>query len=276
MSDLVPVEEALHDGALGHWSASRFMTFELCPREFEKVYVLGERGEPSEAMLFGSAVHQGLEAHFNGADGVASFRGFWKAVKDDRADPKLTGVGMDLIELVVQQGWSGEAEYVFALDTTASWGYPTVGAIDLIDVSGLTDEARQAGAGGIVVRDFKTTTGTWGWDRARRDIWQPALYCAAVHARYDVWPDFEYAVLNKVQRDLSLFRLTPDETWACAEEAQERARVIVDRVAGGDFACIGKHGDCLECGARFDHDHVCDLNVRAPRISSATREARAR
>lgn len=261
----------------GHWSASRFMAWELCPREFKRVYVDGEYSEPSEAMLFGSAVHNGLEAHYNGADGVSAFRQAWKGFRDEHALealPGLTATGMDLVELVVERGWSGLSEYVFTLDTALSWGYPTVGAIDLIDCS-KASEAR-GGVGGIVVRDFKTTTGAWGWDRAKRDPWQPLLYCWAAWEKFGIWPDFEYVVLHKVSKSLDVFHFDGEEISDLMDTVNERALVIAERHAAQDYTCTGKHGDCLECGARFEHDHVCDLNVRAPRIGSATKEARAR
>lgn len=244
-----------------HWSASRFMTWELCPTEFERVYVRGEREEPSEAMLFGSAVHQGLEAHYNGADGVAAFRMAWKGFRPPGYDEELTAVGMDLVELVQAQGWSGKPEYVFTFDTSAAWGCPTVGAIDLISVD----------QGSIVVRDFKTTTGSWGWDRARRDPWQPVLYSWAVHDLYGIWPSFEYVILGKVRRDLTIFHLEPDEVVAMEEGLQDRAEPIVRGHRDGRYECNGKHAWCLECGEKWKHGHVCNMNVHSPRIASLTR-----
>jgi hypothetical protein len=248
-----------------HWSASKFMTWERCPSEFERIYVHGEYDEPHEAPLFGSAVHQGLEAHYNGADGVRAFRGAWKAMRQEyQLSPpeQLTGVGMDLVELVIDQGWRGEPERVFTLDTTSAWGAPTVGAIDLVCEDGL------------VVRDFKTTSGEWGWERAERDWWQPVLYAWATHERYGVWPDFEYVVLNKISRTLSLFHFDGEEVLRRDEEIQDRAAVIVARVRNDDFACHGQHGFCLECGAKWQHGHVCDMNVVSQRVSSATRANR--
>jgi hypothetical protein len=47
----------------------------------------------------------------------------------------------------------------------------------------------------------------------------------------------------------------------------DEARQISLRVLDGDFACHGKHGPCLECGAVWDHAHVCDLTGLPPRVS---------
>lgn len=239
-----------------HWSASRFQSFEICAAEFYARYIHGAREPASEAMLFGSAVHSGLEAHYLGKSGTAAFRQVWKAsVANDlqgQADAKLTAVGLDLIERVVELDLQGYPEWSFTLPTEDSWGAPTVGAVDLIDIRD----------GHIY--DFKTTTGVWSQARAERDIWQPALYSWAVAEALD-WPErFSYVVLNKVSRTVDLFHLDDLEgRWAAMDEM---AKVIVKRVAAGDFACGGKHGACQECGQRWDHGHVCDLSAAPPRI----------
>jgi hypothetical protein len=238
-----------------HWSASRFMLWERCPAEFYARYIAGAREPASEAMLFGSAVHRGLEAHYLGNSGEATFRQVWKAsVAEElhgQADAKLTAVGLDLLERTIELGLQGVPEYAFTLPTEA-WGAPTVGAVDLIDV--------RDGH----VYDFKTTTGAWSQTRAERDIWQPALYAFAVSEALD-WPErFTYVVLNKVSRQVELFDLDNlQERWAAMDEM---ARVIAARVVDGDFACHGKHGSCPECGVRWDHGHVCDLSATPPRI----------
>src|SRR4051812_48069204 len=94
-----------------HWSASRFMCWEQCPAEFYARYIAGAREPATEAMLFGTAVHRGLEAHYLGESAVAMFRHVWKAsVARDLhgvADAKLTAVGLDLIERVIELDLQG-------------------------------------------------------------------------------------------------------------------------------------------------------------------------
>lgn len=239
-----------------HWSASRFLCWEQCPAEFYARYIHGARETASEAMLFGSAVHSGLEAHYLGGSGTAEFRKAWKAAVTEllhgEADAKLTAVGLDLIERVVELDLQGIPEWRFTLPTEASWGADTVGAVDLIDIRD----------GHIY--DFKTTTGVWSQARAERDIWQPALYSWAVSEALDRPERFSYVVMNKVSRTVDLFHIDDLEgLWAAMDEM---AKVIVKRVAAGDFACGGKHGACQECGTRWDHTHVCDLSAAPPRI----------
>jgi RecB family exonuclease len=241
-----------------HWSASRFLCWEQCPAEFYARYIAGAKQEPTEAMLFGSAVHQGLEAHFKGGAAEPAFRAAWKSAADSlgQVDPKLSSVGLDLLDRVVeldlQHGTTVVSEWAFSIDTTERWGAPLVGAVDLIDL----------GDGHIY--DFKTTTGAWSQARAERDIWQPALYALAVSDALD-WPDqFTYVVLNKPRRSVALFHVDHlIERWLAMEKL---ADTIVQRVRDGDFACHGKHGFCQECGARWDHGHVCDLSTAPPRI----------
>lgn len=239
-----------------HWSASRFAMWERCPAEFYARYIRGAKEPPSEAMLFGSAVHQGLEAHYLGGSGVTAFRSVWKATVagelHGEANVSLTAVGLDLIERVVDLGLHGIPEWPFTLPTEAAWGAPTVGAVDLVDI----DEGR--------IFDFKTTTGAWSQTRAERDIWQPGLYSWALAEQLD-WPErFTYVVLNKVSRTVDLFDLDDLEgRWATMDEM---ARTIAQRVRDGEYGCHGKHGVCPECGVRWDHDHVCDLSAAPPRI----------
>lgn len=242
---------------LEHWSASRFQSFEQCPAEFYSRYVAGHPEQPSEAMLFGAAVHLGLEALFNGADGEYAFRTAWKvAIQEQLAgdtDQKLTAVGLALLDCVAELGLAGSPEWPFRLDTTLVWGAPTVGYVDLVSPDGKE------------VFDFKTTTGAWSQARADREVWQPVLYTWAVAERYGEWPKrFTYVVLNKIARRVDLFVVEhPEERWGTA---YDQARAIARRVTDGDFACHGKHGACPECGAVWAHGHVCDLGSAPPRI----------
>jgi len=233
------------------------MCWQQCPAEFYARYVAGHAEAPTEAMLFGSAIHLGLEAHFLGKDGEKVFRAAWKAAVQEplsgAADPKLTGVGLTLLDGVFALGLSGTPEWTFRIATEDRWGAPTVGAVDLLDVDHQT------------IYDFKTTTGAWSQTRAERELWQPALYTLATTLAYDTWPiEFRYVVLNKVSGRVDVFvtRRGHDDL----AELEERGTEISRRARQGDFACHGKHGACPECGATWEHVHACDLSAAPPRI----------
>lgn len=236
-----------------HWSATRFMTFEQCPGEFKARYLDERPVEVSEAMAFGTAVHMGLEAHYQGLDGELAFRHAWKQATHELADVNrsLTATGLELLDKVFELGLSGSPEHGFLLDTEAEIGAPIVGAIDLWGDDG-------------VVYDFKTTRGTWSQHRAQTEVWQPVLY---TWARWEQEPAyeaaFEYIVCNRVTGAVDRFRRewTPDEWVAQWNDVQGRMWRISRLVAAGYFECHGKHGYCPECGERWAHDHVCDAQV---------------
>src|SRR5580765_6971219 len=104
-----------------HWSASRFMLFDQCPVLFKERYIDGVAVVPTEAMSFGSAVHMGLEAHFNGQDGIRAFRAAWKELAREigQVDPNLTATGLTLIEQVIDLDLKGIPERGFSIDTNA-------------------------------------------------------------------------------------------------------------------------------------------------------------
>src|SRR5262245_13618670 len=130
-----------------HWSATRFMLYEQCPLLFKERYVDGVAIVPTEAMAFGSAVHLGLEAHYNGGDGIRAFRAAWKqsVLELGQVDRSLTAMGMTLIDEVVDLGLQGIPECGFSIDTNDELGAPVIGAADLWDPSSNT------------IFDFKTT-----------------------------------------------------------------------------------------------------------------------
>jgi hypothetical protein len=238
-----------------HWSATRFMLFEQCPAEFRSRYVDGVAVEPTEAMLFGSAVHHGLESHFNGQDGEHAFRAAWKAEAQRlhtlwgaSVSPTLTGMGLRLIEQVQALDLHGVPERGFSLDTNAELGAPIIGALDLYD------------QGNNIVYDFKTTRGVWSQDRAQSEVWQPLLYTYAAWDETGNWPQFEYIVLNRMTGALSRFRRewTADEWVDQMNVAWSRMVAISTAVAQDKLECHDKHGYCLECGERWGHDHVCN------------------
>ena len=52
-----------------HWSASRFMLYEMCPRAYRARYIDGIASPPSLAMLFGKSLHVALEVMHQGHRG---------------------------------------------------------------------------------------------------------------------------------------------------------------------------------------------------------------
>jgi len=242
-----------------HWSASRFMVYDVCPEEFRIRYL--DDGVPqlqTEAMCFGKAVHQGLEAHYQGGDGEFVFRRAWREYAAElRADgqyvdPRLSSTGLYLLDSVFELQLQGQPEHGFSLDTEAELGAPIVGAVDLW--------------GDGTIYDFKTTVGAWSQMRAQKEVWQPCLYTWAYWDATAVWPAFEYVVLNRATRGLSRFRRewTAEEYLAHMDDAWGRMRAIASAVAADALTCHGQHGFCLECGDRWSHGHLCvGQNIRS-------------
>jgi hypothetical protein len=237
-----------------HWSATRFMTWEQCPGEFKARYIDAQPFDMTEAVAFGQAVHLGLEAHFNGQDGIRAFRAAWKAIVLEHlldVDPNLTRMGMDLIEQVLELDLHGIPERGFSIDTNEELGAPIVGSIDLW------------GSDNTIV-DFKTTRGLWSQERAQKELWQPVLYA---WARWNEDPDyegaFEYIVMNRISGQVQRFcrEWTADEIKEQMNEAWDRMRCIANDVRADRYVCRGKHGFCPECGERWAHDHVCDVRT---------------
>jgi hypothetical protein len=237
-----------------HWSASRFMVYEQCPAEFRARYVDGVAIESTEAMSFGQAVHMGLEAHYNGQDGERAFRAAWQVFQEQlvadgqQVKPALTGMGLLLLEQVVDLDLRGVPERGFSLDTELVLGAPIIGAIDLW------------ADGGRTLYDFKTTRGQWSAERAQTERWQPLLYSWAALEETGELPTFEYIVCNRASGQVDRYQRRWDEDswsklWATS---YERMRAISQAVAGDALECHGKHGPCPECGERWMHGHVCD------------------
>jgi PD-(D/E)XK nuclease superfamily len=251
---------------LPHWSATKFMLYDQCPGEFKSRYVDGVALEPSEALCFGKAVHMGLEAHFNGQDGERAFRAAWKSMSQEElhgmVDPRLTGMGLTLIDKVVALDLHGVPERGFSLDTNAELGAPIIGALDLYDADSNT------------VYDFKTSRGNWSQDRAQREVWQPLLYTYALWSETDCdLPAFEYIVLNRASGQLNRFRRewTSDEWLAEMNAAWVRMCEVSVAVGQGHLECHGKHGLCPECGERWGHEHVCDERIYRRRVTLSGR-----
>lgn len=244
-----------------HWSATRFMTWDICPGEFKARYVDGQPVELTEAMAFGQAVHIGLEAHYRGEDAIRAFRASWKQYALELAetgpvDGSLTAAGLDLIDQVVDMGLSGTPERGFSIDTNDALGAPIVGAIDLWG-----DDH--------VIYDFKTTRGLWSQERAQKEVWQPSIYGWARWLEDPEYSgDFEYIVMNRITRRVQRFRREwePGQATEQMNAAYDRMRCIANDFRAGRFVCHGKHGFCPECGDRWTHDHDCHPSTGRVRL----------
>lgn len=262
-----------------HWSASRFMLFEQCPRAYEDRYVHGLASEPSLAMLFGHTVHTALEVLLQGHRGVCLvaaephvdhlecarsryFREFdsMRAIllaDNVSVDGTLYLEGLRMLDQVdaMKLNRDGRSRPERTLSIPTRWGgldWPVVGAVDLWSPPWSKH--------GAVVWDFKTTVGSWSQTRADKERWQPLLYTWAYVRAYDVLPTFRYLVLNRMTGAVDTF----DRTWprrkdfdADLYDLELAANEIAECVARGDFDCTKRHGSCLECGDAFGHDHVC-------------------
>jgi hypothetical protein len=246
-----------------HWSATRFQLFEQCPILFKERYIDGIPIVPTEAMSFGSAVHRGLEAHYQGQDGIRTFRAYWKEIAKElaatgyRIDPSLTATGLTLLEQVFELELKGIPERGFSIDTNTELRAPIVGAIDLWD--------QDAG----IVYDFKTTIGSWSQVRAQKETWQPCLYSWAFWQETGDFPEFHYIVLNRATGALSRFQRewTDDEALEQMNDAWTRMEAIAKAVADDDLSCKGNHGYCPECGDRWKHEHVCGPTPERVRLN---------
>lgn len=271
-----------------HWSASRFMLFEQCPRLYKERYIDGVASPPSLAMLFGKTVHTALEAmhqghrgtrpmlfeHEDDGDRYAVARPVYTAGFDDMstqlaplgvvAPASLYLEGLRMLEQVaglrLNADGISEAERWFVLPTIGMLGMPTVGAVDLWSPPWSQN--------GPVVFDFKTTIGSWSAERAQKERWQPVLYARAYQRAYGVVPTFRYIVLSRTGDAPASF----DRSWSKREWDAElsslafHAEEIAEAVAARNFACERGHGRCLECGKPYGHHHVCEDASRSAKI----------
>lgn len=280
----MPTSNAKTD-ANAHWSASRFMLFEQCPRLYKERYVDGIASEPSLAMLFGSAIHTALEAMHQGHAGARPDRcaiedryKLGRLVYNEKFDEMAARLpegivapaslyveGLKMLDQVDQlnlnQDCHSEPERWFSIDASvANLNWPIVGAVDLWSPPWSKH--------GPTVWDFKTTVGGWGPDRVLKERWQPMLYTWAYRLAYDVIPTFMYVVLNRVDGTLELMQ----RTWSTREWNDDlsamtfHAEEIAEAVAEGNFSCTRGHGTCLECGKPYGHDHVCAEGSRPNKV----------
>lgn len=220
---------------------------------------------PTEALHFGSAVHKGLEAHYRGGDGELTFRRTWRMLSAELSErgvivsPLLSKMGLDLVGKVVDLDISGEPERKIWCRTDDYLNAPLLGYVDLWCPETHT------------IIDFKTTVGSWSQARAEKEVWQPCLYSWAYYQEMGVFPKFEYIVLNRVTGALSSFQTM--RTGEQIMDALSRARQIAVDVAAEQFDCRCRTGaDCPECGAKWEHGHVCEM-VKGTRIRLSEKAA---
>lgn len=215
------------------WSPSKFSCWEQCPQEFYRRYVLHEPIQPNAPMSFGTAIHKGLEAYYRGADGDLAFRRSWRDQSIElRAAgvnvPDLSGVGLDMIERVVELGISGEPERKIWVRSEAYLNAPVLGYVDLWSSETNT------------IYDFKTTLGSWSAERAEREQWQPCLYSWAYWLETETLPVFEYIVLNRGTGELKRFKT--QKSHQQISDTLARAREIAVAVEREEWGCTcGKH-----------------------------------
>lgn len=209
-------------------SPSRLSTYDRCPQLFYERYILKIPQQPTPEMLFGTAVHKGLEAHFRGEDDELAFLMTWRLMRKELATagfPMTSALdqrGLELLAMVRALKLHGQPErkFIYAHD---GFSIPLLGYIDLwMD-------------GKII--DFKTSSYGWTQDRADSEIFQPAIYAQAYAIEMGGQiPEFEFIVLPRLAAPLQRFCgcRSPEQL----KEAFVRARLIHLSIEAQHFDCI--------------------------------------
>lgn len=207
-------------------SPSRLSTYEYCPAEFRKRYVLKQSDPPTPEMAFGTAVHAGIEAHYLGKDDDLAFLKSWRdAQKIIPATVRvfgsgLTDRGLQMLEMVRNLGLSGTPEKHFIM-VAPGFIIPILGYIDLWSKDHLYD--------------FKTTGYSWTQTKADAQMFQPAIYSQAYLAETGTLPKFTFVVMSRITGSLALI----DGTRSAAQigQAFDRAREIHNLIEAKVFDC---------------------------------------
>jgi hypothetical protein len=212
-------------------SPSRLTTYTYCPAEYFKRYILKMDQPPTVERLFGTAIHTGLEAHFNGADGDLAFLQAWRAAKAElQAANQAFGSGLptrglELLEMVRALNLSGEPEHRIGV-TTGDIGLPFIGYVDLWS------------EGHIV--DFKTSGYGWSQEKADAQIFQPAIYSQAHSEEFGSIPKFTFVVMSRSGGPIQL--LDGTRTGQQIIDAFAEAKRIYDLIEAEVFPCLcGTH-----------------------------------
>jgi hypothetical protein len=216
-------------------SPSRLWAYDRCPQVYRDRYVLKVDQPAAFERDFGTAVHKGLEAHFNGLDYEIAFLLSWRQAQKDL---KLAGVqvpswlsvrGLELIEMVRAFGITGEPEQRVGI-IVAGISVPIIGYADLVSEG--------------VIYDFKTTGWGWSQEKADREMFQPVIYSQAyAEAHAGIYPEFKFIVLPR-NGDSGLVQLDGTRTIRQIFETFERARVIHRAIEAQEFDCLCKGKYC--------------------------------
>lgn len=208
-------------------SPSRLTCYDWCPRSYRERYVDKVVEPPTPEMLFGVAVHAGLEALFLGGDAERAFLQRWAQAQDELAAalrPFGGGLkvrGLDILQQVRGLGLRGQPEVAMSL-IAAPVTLPMIGFMDLVEPDGS-------------VVDFKTTA--FGWTQAKADaqVWQPAIYLARQAQLLGYIPRFRYVVAPRI--DGPLVVRAGDRTAAQIEDALWQAQLTLQAIDAGEFEC---------------------------------------
>lgn len=211
-----------------HLSASRLTSYEWCPQQFYRRYILGQEDPQTWEQAFGIAVHSGLEAHYNQGDYELTFLREWRAAKQQHpaAPESLTARGLELIEMVRDLGLTGTPEsYLNTL-------WPDI-PVPFLGYADLWKEGH--------IYDFKTTGFMWKPGKAERQIFQPAIYSQAHADAFGSIPQFTFVVMPRNGGPVQLIDAT--RTGEQITQAFERAKEIYDLIEAKEFTC--KCGKCV-------------------------------
>lgn len=216
-------------------SPSRLSTYQWCPAEFHRRYVLKIHDPSTPEQLFGVAVHKGLEAHYRGEDAELGFLRVWRAAKQSLTDaqqPLISGLdqrGLEILDMVRALGLQGEPERFISV-THPSFIIPFIGYVDLWDESSKT------------IYDFKTAAYGWTQKKADEQVFQPAIYSQAVADAFGLIPTFKFVVAPRGFGPVQVFdgTRTGDQILAAFDQALE----IHEAIEAKEFPCrCGKHED---------------------------------
>lgn len=235
-------------------SPSQLSCYDWCPAAWKARYVDGILDPPTEAMLFGTAVHKGCEAHYRQEDGIGAFVANWTyqtgclVAAGVPVNPRLEMLGVQLVKQVRALGLAGETER--RVGVRAAGLPPIHGFVDLWDPEHNT------------VLDFKTSARPWTAQKLERQIWQPAIYSQAIAEETGEMPRFAFVVLPKDGSPLQ--RLDATQSVRQIVQAFERARTIYDKMRALDLPCrCGQHREHVEQTALLPETRLGAAGVAA-------------